>query len=89
VALRYWPALGKSQTAGLPFSATSSIRSSHVTRDDDSTRELIPLFTIYNRLSKCPIFKNRFNSQMSPLVGLGGTRGFRLLHPLFRIHTED
>jgi hypothetical protein len=26
---------------------------------------------------------------MSPLVGLGGARGFCLLHPLFRIDTED
>src|SRR5258707_364717 len=26
---------------------------------------------------------------MSPFVGLGGTRSFCLLHPLFRIDTED
>src|SRR3984893_12837292 len=38
---------------------------------------------------EAPIFKNRCNSEMSKFLGLSRTCGFRLLHSLFRIYTQD
>src|ERR1700682_4380776 len=35
------------------------------------------------------IFKNRGNSEISPFLSLARARSFCLLHPLFRIDTED
>src|SRR3981081_892595 len=38
---------------------------------------------------EAPIFKNRRNSEMSPFLSLARARSFCLLHPLFRIDTEN